>query len=411
MPVIDPLVLVRGVHFVATLLAAGTVSFIVLIAEPASRGGDSAVLPRRLAVVVWLALAAAVASGFAWLVLVAANILDIPLGEAWLGFGPVAVGTRFGVIAGLRLAAALLLGLLLVLPPRQALRLLQMGAAIALTGLLAFAGHAGATPGAQGLLHLASDLAHLLAAAAWLGGLPAFVLMLAAAGPDASPAGAAFTVRATTRFSGLGIASVGVLLASGLTNSLELLGDPAELWTTAYGRVLALKSFLFVLMVGIAAINRFRLTPRLPARASVTALRRNALIETALGFAVVMLVGALGTMVPGGHVHTNTAPPSSEAAFVHIHTEAVMVDVTIAPGYAGKSVATIRLMREDSQTYEARDIKLVLEAREGGTRTPERSAVPASDGTWTVENLQISHSGVWTLRLSIDSGGGPPLLL
>jgi len=415
-PVVDPLAVVRGIHFAATLLAAGTVIFIVLVAAPCLRPGEGSALLRRLTLMVWVALAGTVLTGLVWLVLVAANILDIPLADAWLGFGPVATDTRFGEIAGLRLGLAVTLGVLMTLPRQRAL---QLAAAAGLSGLLAFTGHAGATPGAAGWLHLTSDLLHLLAAAAWLGGLPGFALMLAAIGKSTASAEGAFARRATARFSAIGIASVGILLGSGLINSWELLGGPSNLWTTTYGRVLALKAALFVFMVALAAVNRFRLTPRLPGPPAIRALRRNARIESALGLGVLMLVGVLGTVIPGAHVHTNAAAPPSEAAFVHIHTEIVMADVTIDPGHAGKSAATIRLWREDSSDYHARSVNLVLEPRDNTPRTLEqnveqkieRTAEPRPDGTWRIDALDIPRAGVWILRLTIRPESGAPVVL
>jgi len=67
----DPLILVRGVHFAATLLAGGTVAFVVLVAEPAAAKirPDFTALRHRLTVLSWLALAVAIVSGTAWLVL------------------------------------------------------------------------------------------------------------------------------------------------------------------------------------------------------------------------------------------------------------------------------------------------------------------------------------------------------
>ena len=413
MPVIDPLVLVRGLHFSATLLAAGTVSFIVLVAQPSLGEGKGAALLRRLTLLVWAALAIAVLSALAWLALVAANILGLPLTGLWQddGFWTVIGETRFGVVASLRLGFALILGLLMAAPAFPGRRTLQLGAATGLAGLLALVGHAGATPGAAGWLHLASDLLHLLAAAGWLGGLPAFAMTLAATRDSPALGEGDLAVRATGRFSVLGIVCVGGLLVSGLVNSWELLGSPIELWTTAYGRVLALKIGLFASMVAIAAVNRLRLTPRLPAQAAVKSLHRNTMIETALGLGVLLLVGALGNMIPGGHVHTNNEPVPSEAAFVHIHTEAVMAGVTIDPGHAGKSTATIRLGREDFSEYHARDVKLFLEPRDGGQRTPERAAVRTPDGTWQIGALDIPHAGVWIVRLTIGRDDGAPLVL
>ena len=122
--------------------------------------------------------------------------------------------------------------------------------------LPALVGHAGATPGIAGDIHLVSDMVHLLAAGAWLGGLPAFACCC---GKRAAGRGdlARFRNQATRRFSIVGILSVGALLASGLVNSWNLLSGPRDLVTTDYGRLVALKIGLFVAMVAIAAVNRF----------------------------------------------------------------------------------------------------------------------------------------------------------
>ena len=71
---------------------------------------------------------------------------------------PERVSAWFGA-SGWRLAL-----LLAVLMPWPATRLLQLAAAAGLIGLIALIGHAGATPGTAGHIHLASDVVHLLAA-------------------------------------------------------------------------------------------------------------------------------------------------------------------------------------------------------------------------------------------------------
>ena len=271
---IDPIILARAVHFAATTLAAGTVCFMVLVAEPAfGRARGIVALRRRANIMTWAALAIAIASGAVWLALLAADIYGAPLVEVCLqgGLWQVLTGTRFGAVWSARLAVALLLAVLLLWP---ALRWLQLAAAAALIAPLALIGHAGATPGAAGQLHLASDVVHLVAAGVWLGGLPALALLLSSARP---PRGLA--ARAAARFSALGVASVGALLASGIVNSWMLLSAPRDLIATDYGALLFLKIGLFAAMLAIAAVNRFHLTPQLAgaprgARSCATAWRK-----------------------------------------------------------------------------------------------------------------------------------------
>ncbi len=148
-------------------------------------------------------------------------------------------------------------------------RWLQLAVAAGLIGSLALIGHAGASPDAAGRVHLASDVLHLIAAGAWVGALPALALLLHQTRKIKYDRSILVASGAARRFSPLGIASVGTLLATGVVNSWNLLAGPRDLITTDYGRLLLLKIGLFAAMVGIAAVNRFRLTPRLAAPGAV----------------------------------------------------------------------------------------------------------------------------------------------
>jgi len=342
---------------------------------------------------------------------VAADILGKSLTDVCChgGVWPVLFGTRFGEVAGVRFVLALLLGVLICWP---AARMLQLVAGAGLIGLLAITGHAGATPGLMGTIHLAADIVHVLAASAWLGSLPALALLLAWAGHGRTPDRRAIATAAIGHFSVLGIVCVGALLASGLINSWQLLEDLGDLLTTGYGSLLSLKIGLFAAMVAIAAVNRQNLAPLLPAAETIGTLKRNSLAEAALGLGVLLLAAALGAMQPPIHLHISSAgvvPP--DAAFVHIHIEAVMADVTIDPGQTGKSSALIRLWREDSTNFSALHVKLALDPQAATSKTVERVAILMPDGTWQVPGLDIPSPGIWLVRVTIDSSATEPIVL
>ncbi len=393
---IDPIILARAVHFAATTLAAGTVAFMALVAAPVlGRARGIGPLRRRATIMTWAALAVAITSGAVWLALLAADIYGAPLVEVCLQGGPWAVlsGTRFGAVWSVRLAAALLLALVLL---RPALRWPHLAAAAVLIVPLALIGHAGATPGAAGRLHLASDAVHLIAAGVWLGGLPALALLLSTPHP---PRGLA--ARAAARFSTLGVASVAALLASGIVNSWMLLSSPRDLIATDYGRLLLLKVGLFAAMLAIAAVNRFHLTPQLAGAPARRALMRNSLAETALGAGVLLLVGALGTMQPAAHRHLPDIEIPADAAFVHIHTEQAMADVMIDPGRAETANASIRVMHEDSSDLPTEGIRLTLDPPAPGPQPIDRIAVHQSDGTWRVDGILLPQPGNWIVKVII----------
>ena len=404
----DPIILARVVHIAATVLAAGMVCFMVLVAEPAfthARGRAFQTLRRRCDATTWSALAVAIVSGATWLALLAVDIYGAPLADVCLhgGLWSVLTETRFGVVWMTRLTLALVLALLLLWP---VLRWLQLAVAAALIALLALIGHAGATPGGAGQLHLASDAVHLVAAAVWLGGLPALAMLLSLPRlPNGIVAGAA------KRFSVLGIAAVAAILASGIVNSWMLLGSPRDLLTTEYGRLLSLKIGLFVSMLGVAAVNKFYLTPRLAKASARAALRRNSLAETSLGAGIVVLVAVLGTLSPTSHHHLPTADVPANAAFTHIHSEEGMAEVTIEPGHAGRANASIRVMHEDSSQFLTDRVRLMLDPPAQGPEPVSRAAVRQPDGTWVVDGISLPQPGNWTVRVIFTGDKGHQIVL
>ena len=408
----DPLILVRSIHIAATVLASGTVCFTALVVEPAPSAkthADFTELRRRMNLTVLSALAVAILSGIGWLVLLAAEIFGVPIVEVCLhgGIWSVLTDTRFGLVWCARLALALLLGLLLLWP---AARLLQLIAAALLIALLALVGHPAATPGLAGRIHLASDMVHLLGAGAWLGGLPALALLLAKARRANVSAWNKAARNATARFSLIGVVSVGALLASGLITSWNVLAGPRDLIATDFGQLVLVKIGLFTAMVSIAAVNRYHLSPRLPAAGAMRALQRNSLAEIGLGICVLLFVGALGTLAPTAHVHRPSEIPP-DAAFVHIHLAEIMAEVTIDPRRAGPAKVTISVLREDFSVFAAKDVRLAIDPPGAGLKTVERSAVRRPDGTWVVDRLEIEQPGIWTVRVIVTSEVGKQIVL
>ena len=397
----NPLVLARFVHLAACVVAAGTAVFVVLAGALTAVSDD---LHRRWRRLVAIGAALAALSGLGWLAIVAANIVGTSFPDLWQhDIWTVAAGTQFGRLASARILLALLVMLPLWGDRSRAIL------ALALLVLIAPAGHAGAQAGPWGWAHLAADALHLVAAACWLGGLPALVMVLAASKRD--PAGlGGYAIRTTGRFSWVGIACVGTLIATGVINSAFLLSGPGDLLTTVYGRLLSIKLLLFGALVAIAAVNRFRLTPRLAQPDVRHALLRNSVIELVLGAGVLFLVAILGTLEPGGHRHDSGAI-ASDAAFVHIHTNVAMADVTVTPGKPGTVAVRIGLSNEDSTPYEARAVKVTLRPPEEDAATIVFQAKHVADAVWASGGIKIPLPGIWTLLLTITPPSGEIVVL
>jgi putative copper resistance protein D len=310
-----PLVVARAVHLAATLQLAGALTFRCFVAAPVLHAKGGAVeswLRTRLAWIIWAALAAALASGAAWLVLLSGEIGGVPVAEALSQGLPWAVLTQttFGDAWTARLEIATVLTALLLIPTpnpsfASAIDIACVLLAAAFAAGVAWTGHAAGMEGLDGTVHLTSDALHLVAAGAWLGALWPLALMLAAAGRAGDPGTAALAWQATRRFSVLGMISVAAILATGVINTWEILGTQALSVGADYNRLLLAKIVLFVAMVAIAAYNRQRLTPQVAdARdqgLAMRRLRRNSFAEAGLGLLILAIVAVLGRMTP--HMH------------------------------------------------------------------------------------------------------------
>jgi putative copper resistance protein D len=310
------LIAARVVQFAAAISLTGVFAFEGLVAVPSFRAvradfAERTELRRNFRSLAWACLVLLLVSGAGWLLAVAADISGESVSQV-LSQGTVGVvltDTQFGKDWLLRLTGAVLLGALLGARRERRPRIdaaacwASLMLAALLLASLAWAGHGAATAGPAGDLHLAGDLLHLLAAGTWLGTLPPLALLL----NKARRGGARWSAiarAATRRYSTVAIISVVALLAGGLINIWFLAGTVPALVGTEYGRLLLAKIALFIAMLTIASVNLLRLGPRLADAAvsrTVGQLRRNALIETALGFGVLIIVGFLGILPPGLH--------------------------------------------------------------------------------------------------------------
>lgn len=182
---------------------------------------------------------------------------------------------------------------------------LTLTGAVALS-TLAWAGHGAMDDGDLRVIHLLVDVAHLLAAGGWVGALVAFVMLARSARAGTVPLG--LLARTGDDFAKLGSIIVVTLVVTGAANFWLIAGVPSmAVAVTPYGIFLSMKLAFFVVMVGMATMNRYRLVPRLAAEvdsptASVAAdaLRRSLHAELAIGLFVMTVVAFLGVLSPEG---------------------------------------------------------------------------------------------------------------
>ncbi|HEY2824327.1 MAG TPA: copper homeostasis membrane protein CopD [Gemmatimonadales bacterium] len=209
--------------------------------------------------------------------------------------------TRFGRVWCWHLLLAMSLVLACLARPRRRQPIVLV-VSLLLLASLGWIGHAAMDEGPARLAHEFNQTIHLLSAGLWLGGLVplGWLLRRARAGQDV--AGIALTRDAIGHFSQMGYVAVALIALTGAINSLLLVGSLPAMFGTPYGRLLALKILLFLAMVVVALINRFRLAPRISDDAvALNALCRTIGVEQTLGLCILAVVSVLGTWPPAIH--------------------------------------------------------------------------------------------------------------
>jgi putative copper resistance protein D len=319
------LILARAFHFGSGMILVGMVAFRWLVLLPAFAGETDETwqkftpLFRRLhTLFLWSGIILFV-SGAALFWAVAAGMSDTSLIESltWDTLGTVLFQTQFGSVFQWRLGLAVALGMMMwglarnQWQLRRKSSLLEMAAGFVATALvvsMAWTGHAAATGGPDFWWRVLADATHLFAASSWPTGLLPFALFLGCTRQVDDISRLRPVLATARRFSALSFITVGVLIASGIINTYFIVGSFQALVTTDYGRILCLKLFLFLVILGIAAWNRYRLLPLIHLRANASEkslvfpllqrLQNFVMTEFGLAVAVIVVVSILGTTPP-----------------------------------------------------------------------------------------------------------------
>ena len=272
---------VRAVHFASLMTVFGASALLFQ-----AKGVDAARFSRLL----FAASLAALATAVLWLFFVTQEIA----GDAAAGFsliGDVATKSFFGHVAICRFV--FLIALCVVPRGWHAARTLLAAAALVLLGPTSHAAAAGA--GDYFYARAAIDVAHLLAAGFWLGGLVVLVPLVLA-----KPRDTPRLIALLRMFSRWGTVSVAVLIVTGTLNAVAILDVQGMRWSSTYVTWLSIKIVLAAVMVALALTNRFGVLPGLErgeAEAAET-IPLTVLAELGAAVLIVLIVGFLGLEPP-----------------------------------------------------------------------------------------------------------------
>ncbi|MEV0978782.1 copper resistance protein CopC [Streptomyces sp. NPDC049915] len=453
----------RYVSYAGFIVMTGGAAFVLAC----WRRGTGVRAVQRLVVSGWVALTAAT---LALLLLrgayttsgKAADIIDLDLlGQVLQTKSGAALVSRLLLLAAAALFIAVLFGAYDKRDGEEEKRDLTFGLAIGgtvvaagLAASWAMAEHA--SVGLQAGLAMPVDVVHLLAVAAWLGGLTALLVALYFAPAD-TPVEAA----AVRRFSAVAFGSVLALVATGVYQSWRQLGSWSAFTDTRYGQLLLIKIGLVALLVGLASISR-RWTGRLsdpvvqrttkkervtaPAADSARAaqlarqqaameaarrkqqrdadpdrfgLRRSVLAEAAVAVVLLAVTTALTSTEPGRTeeaAKAATASSSTSSSSSVAGSGAVTLDVPFdTGGKDGKGVVSIDLdparvganemhvyvTRPDGRAYDVPELKIAftLTAKDIGPLPVVPDHI--TTGHWSADGVQIPMAGDWKVAVTV----------
>jgi copper transport protein len=263
-------------------------------------------------------------------------------------------GTRNALVLKVALLVALV-GAAAAALAQRAVWLLPVAGGCSLALLLAptLSGHA-LDRGQPWLLAVPADLAHLAAAAVWLGGLVALVAVVPRA--QLAPGRRVAAARSVSRAA---LVAVVVLALAGVLRAVTELRSVEQLWTTGYGRALLVKTALFAPAVALGWLNRTRLL------GLFDLLRRSVRVEVLLLAAVIAAVAVLVQLRPGAvapRARAATAPLSAAPPPVlppaNTAVEAGELGaLAVAVARADRTV-TVTLLGPDGTGRSGRDVRV-----------------------------------------------------
>ncbi|WP_406457473.1 copper resistance protein CopC [Streptomyces sp. NBC_01622] len=273
---------------------------------------------------------------------------------------------------------------------------LAIGGGVVAAGLAAsWALSEHASTGLQPGIAMPVDVVHLLAVAAWLGGLTALLVSLYRAPAD-NPVGRA----AVQRFSRLAFGSVVALVATGIYQSWRQLGSWSAFTDTGYGQLLLVKIGLVALLVGIASISR-RWTGRLADSHTDTAKAETVVEETAAAEAHepekehVTASAKTGGSSPASGDSKRAAQLARQQAAVDNTRQKRLRDAD--PNLFGLRRS---VLAEAAVAVVVLAVTTALTTTEPGRTEEDAKATKASSSS-----SSSSSSGALTLDMSFDTGG------
>jgi copper transport protein len=274
-----------------------------------------------------------------------------------------------------------------------------IAAAIAMA-LRAHGGHATAT--STPLLSQAEQWVHMIAGACWAGGLVLLILLIGERRDDPP-------VTLAKRYSTVALTAIAVVVGTGLLRSVSELGGIGQLvhiWDSSYGRTLAIKVAVVLVVIGLGAINRYRSVGRLATDASP--LRRIASTEVVAAVGILLLTATLTSYAPptSGPGGSQTGPGNVVTITGSDLATTTTVSLTVTPAQPGPNLYRATVTAYGTDTPAQADA-LTLQLNSVTQPSLPGASVrfkPDGNGGWVAQSLDPSTPGTFAMQAQLRSG-------
>jgi copper transport protein len=287
--------------------------------------------------------------------------------------------------------------------PERALRsvaelLALTGACVAAAGVLVIpglAGHAAQTsPRGVSLL---LDWVHLVSGSAWLGGLIG-LLVLACFLPAALRS--AGVVAAAVRFSPVALASVTLLLASGVGAAVIHLPILAALWQTSYGIAILVKSGLVVAAIALASLHAWGHRPRLAALGAEAVLITGAVLAAAI---LSSLPPPAAALAEESQSLASVGPGPVQST---LHVDGYTLQVLVTPNTAIRTNSFALRITKNGSPIRGADVTLDFAMLDMEMGNVDYQLAETSPGVYVRPASALVMAGRWGLEYTITPKHG-----
>ncbi len=260
-------------------------------------------------------------------------------------------------------------------------------------------------------LGVAVDWLHLVAAAAWIGGLATLTVVLPTAISESRASGDRVLAQAVARFSTLALGSVVLLIATGTFQAWLQVGSWEGLFQTLYGLSVTTKIVLMALAMAAAAFNLFIARPQLAAlavkqsaAASKVAQRFAAAVRIELALLMLVLIAAavLTGIAPAREEIARRSGNILEAGPVDrvVDAQGLSARIQITPANLGQNTMAVELPGTDPNQVERVQLTLTYLDEQFGSQPVVLPPSTTQPGRWQLSNI-LSQAGTWQAELLV----------